>query len=349
MLESFPLDFFSMHVFNDPSSGLLGVIVIDKNSIYPAIGGTRLSEYHSIIAAIADAIRLAKNMTLKCLLSGVPFSGGKAVFIRPSTIDPNTYFSGYGDIIEGFHGKFITGCDVGVSQDDIMIVRNKTAYVTGLSKNKDIEYLSYLTALGIMEAMKVGLASMQLTVEDAKISIQGVGKVGFWLAKLLKKHGALLTICDLNVERAKKIGEDLGCNVVDSDEIYNLKADIFSPCGLGGVLNKESVSVLNCKVICGAANNQIHEKTILKELDKKNVLFIPDWICNVGGTIYAAHSYLGDDVEFIKNKIFTLVTSSVQDFIKLKQLKSGSNSNALEGYREMIYSRFNFQGAYING
>ena len=149
------------------------------------------------------------------------------------------------------------------------------------------------------------------------VAIQGVGKVGRNLAEMLDKDNARITICDPDSEAVKQIVNKLNCNVVEAKDIFGIECDVFSPCALGGVINKKTIDSLKCKIICGAANNQIYDDNLLNTLTNKNIFFMPDWICNVGGTIYAAHSYLDNRLDMITEKVRKVLIKRTNEFIDL--------------------------------
>ncbi|MGC5774699.1 Leu/Phe/Val dehydrogenase [Paenibacillus pabuli] len=64
---------------HDPSSGLKAVIAIHSTVLGPALGGCRCWTYASEEEAVRDVIQLAKGMTYKSAVSGLPYGGGKAV------------------------------------------------------------------------------------------------------------------------------------------------------------------------------------------------------------------------------------------------------------------------------
>jgi glutamate dehydrogenase/leucine dehydrogenase len=64
---------------HDTSSGLKAIIAIHNTALGPALGGCRCWSYTSEEEAIRDAIKLAKGMTYKNAMAGLPYGGGKAV------------------------------------------------------------------------------------------------------------------------------------------------------------------------------------------------------------------------------------------------------------------------------
>ena len=62
----------SLHLVVDPETGLKAVIAIDNCRHGPALGGCRYLSYADEESAIADAIRLARSMSYKAVLAGLP-------------------------------------------------------------------------------------------------------------------------------------------------------------------------------------------------------------------------------------------------------------------------------------
>jgi leucine dehydrogenase len=63
---------------------------------------------------------------------------------------------------------------------------------------------------------------------------------------------------------------------------------VFSPCATGGVLNAETIPSLRCRVIAGAANNQLNQPADAERLAERGILYAPDYIVNAGGMIHLA-------------------------------------------------------------
>ena len=72
---------------------------------------------------------------------------------------------------------------------------------------------------------------------------------------------------------------------VGLDEIYDVDADVYSPCALGGTVNEQTLPRLKAKIICGAANNQLATDAIGDEVEKRGILYAPDYAVNAGGVM----------------------------------------------------------------
>src|SRR5690242_3980701 len=104
-----------------------GFVAIHSTKLGPAVGGTRFWKYESEEAAIKDLLRLARGMTYKNALAGIPFGGGKSIVLRPEAeIDREKIFRAHGCFVESLGGRYITAEDVGTSPADMEFVRMET-------------------------------------------------------------------------------------------------------------------------------------------------------------------------------------------------------------------------------
>ena len=276
-----------LHFKYDPATGLKAIIAIHNTSRGSALGGTRCMPYASENEAINDAMRLAHGMSYKSAFANLPYGGGKAVLMRPQSIpDPDAYFESYGDFIETFMGRFITAVDVGTSVEDMDRIARRSNYVLSTSSNQGDP--SYDTAKGVLYGIKAAakVCLQRTDLKDLRIAIQGVGKVGFHLAKLLDHEGVKLIVSDINLKSAQRCAESFNAKIVSPDQIYSTICDVFSPCALGSSINTKTINLINTKVICGSANNQLASDKVGDMLYQKQIFFAPDYVVNVGGLIH---------------------------------------------------------------
>jgi len=274
-------------ICHDESSGYRGIIAIHDTTLGPALGGTRFWKYGSDEEAIIDALRLARGMTYKNAVAGLNLGGGKAVIIGDNrAVKREMIFRAHGRFVESLGGRYVTAEDVGTSTADMDFVHMETDYVAGLA-NKSGDP-SPVTARGVFRAIQASAKHRwgSESVEGKTIAVQGLGNVGYYLSKELHAHGALLVVTDIDTGRVKRVVEECGARAVDLDAIYSVAADIFAPCALGGIINDDTLPKLRVEIIAGAANNQLllAEKHGA-ELEKKGILYAPDFVANAGGVI----------------------------------------------------------------
>ncbi|MDI6823211.1 MAG: Glu/Leu/Phe/Val dehydrogenase [Bacillota bacterium] len=281
----------------EPVSGLRAVIAIHNSTLGPALGGCRMWKYAREEEVIRDALRLSRGMTEKNTAAGLNYGGGKCVIWGdPARDKSEALFRALGRFVEGFRGRFITGTDVGTVSSDFVWASTETLYVVALPE----EYggsgdTSVTTAFAVWKGMKAcaRVAFGDDSLRGRTVALQGVGKVGAHLAQHLHEEGASLVACDANPDRLEEVAARIPLRKVDPEEIFDVECDIFSPNALGGVLNDVTVPRLRCRVVAGAANNQLEELRHGDMLKERGILYAPDFIINAGGVIQAADELEG--------------------------------------------------------
>lgn len=323
MLHGISLGVQEIHVRHDRTAGLIAIVALDRPDQLPALGGCRCIEYRSFDDAVADAVRLAKAMSRKNHFSQLPFTGGKAVLLRPAfAFDREAYFKAFGRFVETLGGRFVTGCDSGVSESDMRFAATQTGYITGFKPvGSDRDALSYLTAFGVSRAMSAAAEAKFGTGDLSRlhVAVQGVGKVGCLLSQIIHECGGTLTISDKDPELASTCAKRFNARQVHWNDIYDTACDIFAPCGIGGVLNSESIPRLKASIICGAANNQLHDDASDASGFDRGIDYIPDFIANAGGAIYAAGSYLKRSLGEIENDVGSRIYTTVRELFEVSR------------------------------
>lgn len=285
------LGFGELHFKHDRPSGLRAVIAVHSTRLGPAFGGTRCRPYPSTRAAVIDAMRLARGMSYKAAVAGVPYGGGKGVILRPAEpFDRRVLFEAYADVLEALGGRYITAVDSGTGVQDMDVIATRTSYVTSTSHGRHASGdPSPFTALGVYRGIEaaVRFRLKRANLEDLHVAIQGVGHVGYHLARELHGHGVRLTVCDMNSELVQRCVDEFGAASVEPERIFGVKGDVFAPCALGGVLNGSSIARLNCGIVCGAANNQLLDDADGDRLQARGIFYVPDYVVNAGGLLHA--------------------------------------------------------------
>ncbi len=274
----------------DPESGLRAIIAIHSTKLGPALGGIRMLPYADEEAALKDVLLLARAMSYKAAAAHLKLGGGKAVIIGDPVIRKTVpLLRAMGQFVNQLQGRYIAAKDAGITTDDLVEISKVTKYVTGLPKSMNGSGdPSPWTAIGILEGIRACVEEQmgRIRLQGLTAAIQGVGHVGFSLAELLHEKKVRLIISDTNVELLQRAQKNFNAEVVAPDEIYSVKADIFSPCALGGIINDETTPKLQCSIIAGGANNQLADETKHDEaLLKRGILYAPDYIINAGGLI----------------------------------------------------------------
>lgn len=273
-----------------------GLIAIHSTRLGPALGGTRLWQYRNQQEAVDDVLRLARGMTYKNALAGVPFGGGKSIILKNNgAMDREAIFRMHGRFVETFGGQYITAEDVGTSPEDLEHVRKETQHVAGLMSGSGNP--SPVTARGVFRAMQAAAKYRwgDDSLEGRTVAIQGCGSVGYYLASYLNEAGASLIVSDVDSRKVERVVSEFDAMAFGPDDIYHADADVFAPCALGGILNDETIHALKTEIVAGAANNQLLEPRHGDELAALNILYVPDYAANSGGVINGLRDLLGWD------------------------------------------------------
>lgn len=288
---------------SDDKSGLKAIIAVHNSNLGPALGGCRMWPYASEEEAIRDVLRLSRGMTYKSAMANLKLGGGKSVIIgNPRTQKTPELLAAFARALEQLNGRYIAAEDSGTSVADMKYMTQFTRHVAGIhDKPSDAGTRSgdpspataYGTFIGIKAAVKERLGRDSL--EGLRVAVQGVGNVGFDLARQLKAAGAQLWVTDIHREPLLQAGKELGATVVAPEEVFGLDVDVFAPCALGAILNDSTIPQLKAKVVAGAANNQLAEARHGAELMKRGILYAPDYVINAGGIIDVYHERIGFD------------------------------------------------------
>ncbi|MBS0225328.1 MAG: Glu/Leu/Phe/Val dehydrogenase [Proteobacteria bacterium] len=274
---------------HNKDAGLKAIIAIHNTVLGPALGGTRMWPYKSEDEALNDVLRLSRGMTYKNAVAGLNLGGGKAVIIgNPATDKSEALFRAFGQFVESLGGRYITAEDVGIDVNDMEYVFRETEYVTGVHQvhggsGDPSPFTAYGTLQGLMATLHKKFGDEE--VGKHSYAVQGLGHVGMEFVKLLKERGAKIFVTDINKQLVDKAVSEYGVEAVGLDDIYDVNADVYSPCALGGTINEQTLPRLKAKIICGAANNQLATNEIGDELQRRGILYAPDYAVNAGGVM----------------------------------------------------------------
>ena len=292
----------------DAPTGLRAIIAIYSTALGPSLGGTRFYPYPSEDAALADVLSLSRAMAYKNALAGLDLGGGKAVIIGdPARLKSETLLRAYGRFVQSLGGRYITACDVGTYSEDMDIVARECSHVTGrTAPHGGSGDSSVLTAFGVFQGMRAAAehAWGSAGLDGRRVGVEGVGKVGRHLVPHLVRAGARVVICDVNpgaIEQVRAAYPAVEA-VAGRGELLAADIDIYSPCALGGAINDDSMEMLNARIVCGGANNQLAHIGLEKLLAERGIIYAPDYLVNAGGVIQVADEFEGFNFERAKGR-----------------------------------------------
>jgi leucine dehydrogenase len=276
-------------------SGLFSFVAVHSTVRGPSLGGCRMWVYDDARAAMRDALRLSRAMTFKAAVADLPLGGGKGVIMAPagerlSRERRQAALLDFGDTVDALRGDYITAEDVGTSSRDMAVIAQSTSHVAGLARSRGGSGdPSPFTALGVEAGIRASCERVfgSPSLRGRSVSVIGLGNVGSRLAKLCHRGGASLVVSDVD-ETKRVLAEQLGAQWTTPELALASEVDVVAPCALGGLLNEDSVPRLRCRVIAGAANNQLADERVADTLAARGILWAPDFVVNAGGIINIA-------------------------------------------------------------
>jgi leucine dehydrogenase len=127
------------------------------------------------------------------------------------------------------------------------------------------------------------------------VCVLGVGKVGGEIVRLLLERQVTVVASDMDPAKAEHALRAGAARIVDPTDVFDVIADVFCPCALGGLLTEEIVPQLHFDIIVGAANNQLASPRVAEILSATGILYVPDFLANAGGIINIAQESNGYD------------------------------------------------------
>lgn len=258
--------------------------------------------YDDSRAAMADVLRLSRAMTFKAAVADLPLGGGKGVIM----IDPQVQLSparrkaallDFADTVQAIDGHYLTAEDVGTSSRDMNVIAERTKFVLGLARSRGSSGdPSPMTALGVEQAIRASCeqAFGKPSLSGRSVCVIGLGHVGSRVARRCARAGARLVVSDVD-DSKRQLADELGASWTTPERALERKVDVLVPCALGGVFDEVTVPALRCRVIAGAANNQLAGDGIADMLAARGILWAPDFVVNAGGLINLAVELSGYD------------------------------------------------------
>ena len=319
---------------------LKAIIAVHNTHLGPGVGGCRMFPYRSHRDALADVLKLSRGMTYKSALAGLAMGGGKAVIIGDSNRDKTReLLLAMGDFVESLQGLYITAEDSGTHVDDIAVIRERTQYVPGKAAHDIIHKdPSPVTALGVFvgitEAVKY---RHNADLQGVRVAIQGVGNVGFHLARMLVEAGALVMVADINQQKVARAVAELGVTSLPLEDILNADVDVLSPCALGGAIDHQTVESMRAGIIVGAANNQLQSPAVGQAAFDRGLLYAPDYLVNAGGVIDIHYQRIGNYTDDNVRQHVLLIAEQLREIFTVSEREQKPTHEVADELAEAIF------------
>ncbi len=339
---------YIVKVYNE-KVGLKGVLVIDNTNLGPGKGGIRMTPD----LTEEEVARLARIMTWKNALAGIPFGGAKAGIVWQGGDDRKkmAVMQEFARALKIFTPhKYIAGPDVNTGEKEMAWFVGATGVwnsATGKPANLCMQMFGKKgevcgiphefgsTGFGVAESTKALVDILGLDMSKIKISIHGFGNVGTFAYNFLTGMGAkVVAIADKNgvaysetgfdqvkikelIKQKKPIKEYKAAEHLSSEDFWKIPVDILIPASVTDVVNEKNKKDIKAKIIVEAGNIPMQEN-IEDELFKKGIIIIPDFVANAGGVISSYAEYRG----YNPKQMFKTVRDKIVETTKLVMEKS---------------------------
>lgn len=265
-------------------------VALHDNTLGRPTGGCRLKSYPSPADALRDAMRLAEGMTSKWAAIDLPYGGGKSVLAVPGPVTGDrrrSLFRRFARVLNALDGGYSVGEDLGTTRDDMTFLATLTNAVAGSHDGNPPPNPSPYTAVGVHAGIVAAVNHLDGSPDLAgkTVLIQGAGDVGGALAGLLRDSGARVLVSDIDGERASVVAARCGGAAIDPDAVYDTGCDVYAPSAVGATVNERTIPRLRCRVVAGAANNQLEAPEDADRLRARGILYAPDYVINGGGAM----------------------------------------------------------------
>ncbi|NQW10167.1 MAG: Glu/Leu/Phe/Val dehydrogenase [Alphaproteobacteria bacterium] len=293
-----------------PALDLKAIVVIDNIAAGPSIGGVRLAPDVSL----EECFRLARAMTLKNAAAGLPHGGGKSVIFG----DPAMPIANKERLIRAFAQAirdlvdYIPGPDMGTNETCMAWIQDEIGRAVGLPPTIGGIPLDDIgaTGYGVAVAGEVAQGFCDVSLDGARVAIQGFGSVGRHAARFLEEKGAVLVAASdsrgaihapdgLDVEAliqhkraGRAVTEFSSGTVLDGEAVIAVDCDILVPAARPDAIRMDNVDSVKARLVLQGANVPVTADADIA-LHRRGVLSIPDFIANAGGVICAAVEYHG--------------------------------------------------------
>jgi leucine dehydrogenase len=299
--------------------------------------------YDDSRGALRDVLRLSRAMTYKAAVANLPLGGGKGVIVaatpdRWPASRRHEALLDFAETVDALGGSYITAEDVGTSSRDMSVLAEGTRWVAGLARRRGGSGdPSPFTALGVETAIRACCKRVfgSDSLRDRSVSIIGLGHVGSRVATRCARGGGRLIVSDVN-EGRRRLAEQLGARWVPPARALEAEVDVLAPCALGGILDDHSVPRLRCRIVAGAANNQLADDRIADLLGARGILWAPDFVVNAGGLINIAVELEGYDPAVARRRVRGIADTLGQIFDAAESMEATLLTAAMELARKRL-------------
>lgn len=324
----------------------------------PAKGGVR---YHPCVN-LDEITALAALMTWKCAVVDLPFGGAKGGVTVDSTALSREEKKRLTRRYTYEIGLFI-GPELDIPAPDMYTDEQTMAWmmdtysmmkgfsVPGVVTGKPVCIGGSLgrqraTSIGVITTILESLKHLGISLDGLRVTVLGVGKVGYCAADILSDMGAkVVGLADskgaiynprgLDTKAVKAHKDSTGfltgfheSDDMTTDELLSRESDVLIPAAIEEQINSTNMDLVKTKIIAEGANNPL-TNTADAALKDRGVFIIPGLLANAGGVVVSYFEWVQDlqgyfwDEEEVNRRLKSIMTrafSQVLDISREKQI-----------------------------
>jgi glutamate dehydrogenase (NAD(P)+) len=313
----------------DAKTGMHGFVVIDNTALGPGKGGIRMTP----TVSIDEVAKLARAMTYKCSLAGLPFGGGKSGIEadpkKMTTEQKDAVLAAFSRALKVVCPKlYVSAPDINTAEHEMKVFAEANGSMKSCTGKPEemggIPHELGSTGFGVHHATLVAVKHLGLDIKNLTFAVEGFGNVGVFAAKYLTEKGAKLVATsdskgviykpdgiDFNklAEVKKQQGSVTaypGGQVLKGEEIVGLDVDILITAAVPDLITEANKDSIRAKIVVEGSNIPTTPE-IEEYLYKKGILVVPDFVANAGGVISSYVEYKGGSAE----EMFKMVEKKV--------------------------------------
>ena len=330
-----------MLFFDEPAVALQAIVAINNTTLGPAICSCKMFDYASCQDAISEALKMAAYNTYRAALTRRSVGGGSVILLgKPETVKSEIYFRALGTFIDKLKGEVYLTEDSGVDGRDLLDIRRETKYVLGLPETYASSGDSTSNAAsGVLWGIKAALKDLlnDTHLENVKVAVQGVGRVGSSIVTQLIAAGAEVIISDLAYDKIKNVQDrHPEVKAVKFDKLWSVECDVFCPCAFNHLLTRDQIELLKCKVIAGATSFILESVELLPHLAQRSITLLPGFLINCGELIQVSNELIGYGQDKTAGEVKDIYYTTLNILQAAAESKQSVTEIALRRAREYI-------------
>jgi glutamate dehydrogenase (NAD(P)+) len=290
----------------------------------PSKGGIR---YHPAVT-LDEVKALAMWMTWKCAIAGIPYGGAKGgVVVDPKALSRHELerltrrFAAEIGLLIGPE-RDIPAPDLGTDEQIMAWIMDTVSMnagysVPGVVTGKPLSIggsrgRMEATARGVMYVTEATLKHRGMNVEETRVAIQGYGKVGAPMVRLLTEELGCVVVAVSDVsggvynprglspvglaayhgDTGSVVGFE-GGTPITNEELLEIDCDVLIPAALEGQLTEENAERVKAEIVIEAANGPTTPEADAI-LEDRGILAVPDILANSGGVTVSYFEWVQD-------------------------------------------------------